>query len=123
MSVANVERILGAPEKAPVYDSDLHCHYPAIGIFLFFCEDGGESLTGIEVNAQCRCSLAGEEVFPARHEKIRRLVQSASGSSNRAEVIYLGEAGETRMKSESLGMDFYFNADGFLDSINWSELA
>jgi hypothetical protein len=122
MSEAEVEEILGPPEEIVAFDSDKHLYYDSLGIFLFFGEDQVGSLSGIEVNAHCHCTLAGEDLFPRRRDQAICLLRSISGSSGDAVVIYLEDEGQSRIKLESLAADFYFSQDGSLTSVNWSEM-
>lgn len=121
MSEADVVEVLGPPEEVAEFGAESHMYYHGIGIFLFFGGDLAGYLSGIEVNARCRCTFAGEEIFPSKRDRVARMLRAFSGSSD-ATVIYLEHEGMTRMTSKELGVDFYFSAEGLLLSINWSEL-
>jgi hypothetical protein len=120
MSEADMVEILGSPEEVAEFGAERHMYYHSIGISLFFGGDLAGHLSGIEVNARCRCAFAGEEIFPSKRDRVARILRVASGYSD-ATVIYLEHEGLTRMMSKELGMDLYFS-EGLLLSINWSEL-
>jgi hypothetical protein len=126
MSEFEVREILGEPEESRVFDEDRHLYYHGWGIFLFFDADGGDGggvLSGMEVEAACRCTLLGEKVFPGKrddvHDLLKRLTPDEFASKG-ADVVFLEFDGSTRISSSQLGMHFYFSTDGFLESINWS---
>lgn len=124
MSQAEVEKILGPPEGVSEFDSDIHLYYHNFGIFLFFSGEEGGGLSGIEVNANCCCTLDGKGLFPGKREEIAELLRSSSGlfDDNASSIVRLESEGATRITSANLGMDFYFLADGALESVNWCEL-
>lgn len=121
MSEDDVVKVLGSPEELAEFGAESHMYYHGIGIFLFLGGDLAGYLLGIEVDARCRCTFAGEEIFPSNRDRVAEMLRAVSGSSD-ATVIYLEHEGLTRVTSKELGMDFYFSAEGLLLSINWSEL-
>jgi hypothetical protein len=124
MSTTEAEELLGVPEEIADFDSDRHLHYPNIGVFLFFSEDEGCALSGIEVNSRCNCTLAGEKVFPRKREGVASLLlryNTQACLANDVAVIHLEKDGGTRLTSRKLGVDFYFDATNHLESINWSD--
>jgi hypothetical protein len=123
MPEADIVKILGPPEEIVEFDTESHLYYHSIGIFLFFGGDVAGYLSGIEVNARCRCAFAGEDIFPSNRDRVIRLLRAVSGSFDcyDAAVIYLEDEGRSRMTIKELGMDFYFSTKGLLLSVNWSE--
>lgn len=124
MPRAEVEDILGLPEEVSRFDSDTHLYYHGLGIFLFFSEEEGDGLSGIEVNASCYCALGGKRLFPSKREEIENFLQLefALFDGNASNIVHLESEGQTRITSTNLGMDFYFRTDGSLESVNWCEL-
>jgi hypothetical protein len=123
MTKSEIANILGEPEEVAEFDSDQHLYYPSLGIFLFFEAEAGGRLSGIEVNARCRCSLEGELVFAKKRDKLTLILQTMLSRlelPTEGAVIYLDENRGTRITTKAFGMDFYFNEDGLLESINWS---
>jgi hypothetical protein len=125
MSEAEIEDILGKPEDSTEFDSDRHSYYGRMGIALFWGAEGGGALTGIEVDPRCRCTLYGQELFSKQLDEIVQLLRlntQPAISSGFELTTSLNEDGTTRVACPWLDIDFYFDEDGLLESVNWSPL-
>lgn len=119
MSEADVEAAWGPAEEVADFDPDRHLYYPSRGVFLFFPADE-DGLSGIEVSSACGCSLAGQEVFPRDRKRTAALLDSlvpGGSSSGSSAVVHVESDRGTRISSQELGIDFYFSADGRLESV------
>jgi hypothetical protein len=118
MASSEVEELLGNPEERKYFENDLHFYYPTLGIYLFFPEEDGGQLSGIEVDATCDCLLFGEQVFPRTRQRMLDLLEVKI--SHRCPPVQIEADGETRVTCKELAMDFYFDRTGWLRSVNWS---